>query len=62
MPYVATLMASGVAVLQSALSAGLRVACLNASALCDGVRVLPPRTGETEFVQRARQVLVADFA
>lgn len=78
-PFVVTLMASGVAGLQSALAAGLGVACLNASALCDGVRVLPaawklpalpqarfvvlpPRTGETEFTQRARQLLVADFA
>lgn len=78
-PFVVTLMASGVAGLQSALAAGLGVACLNASALCDGVRVLPaawklpalpqarfvvlaPRTGEPEFTQRARQLLVADFA
>lgn len=77
-PYAVTLLASGVAGLQSALAAGLGVACLNASALCDGVQVLPaawklpalpqarfvvlpPRAGEAEFVQRARQLLVTDF-
>jgi len=78
-PFVVALQASGVAGLQSALAAGLGVACLNASALCDGVQalpaawtlpalpqarfvVLPPRQGESAFVQRARQQLVADFA
>ncbi|WP_311223785.1 MULTISPECIES: LysR substrate-binding domain-containing protein [unclassified Acidovorax] len=77
-PFAVTLMASGVPGLQSALAAGLGVACLNASALCDGVQVLPaawklpalpqarfmvlpPRAGESDFVQRARQLLVTDF-
>lgn len=78
-PFTIALQASGVAGLQSALAAGLGVACLNASALCDGVQVLPaawklpvlpqarflvlpPRDGESGFVQQARQRLVADFA
>ncbi len=78
-PFTVALQASGVAGLQSALAAGLGVACLNASALCDGVQVLPaawklpalpqarflvlpPREGESGFVQQARQRLVADFA
>ncbi|MEJ7685511.1 MAG: LysR substrate-binding domain-containing protein [Variovorax sp.] len=68
--------ASGVAGLQSALAAGLGVACLNESALCDGIARLPPphglpalprvafyvlpaRRGETEFVARARELLVS---
>ena len=71
--------ASGVAGMQSALAAGLGVACLNASALCPGVvpvarphdlpslpqaafHVLPQRTGESEFVTRARNALVEHFA
>ena len=70
--------ASGVAGLQSALAAGLGVACLNESALCDGVvplrlaglpalprvafHVLPARRGESDFVARARELLVAQFA
>ena len=70
--------ASGVAGLQSALAAGLGVACLNESALCDGVvplrlaglpalprvafHVLPARQGESDFVTRARELLVAQFA
>lgn len=70
--------ASGVAGLQSALAAGLGVACLNESALCDGVvplrlaglpalprvafHVLPARQGESDFVARARELLVAQFA
>ncbi len=79
MPFVIALQASGVAGLQSALAAGLGVACLNASSLCEGVQVLPaawklpalpqarflvlpPREGESGFVQQARQRLVADFA
>ena len=42
-PYVLAHVASGVAGLQSALAAGLGVACLNESAVCDGVtRVAPP--------------------
>lgn len=40
-PFTVALMASGVAGLQSALAAGLGIACLNAAALCDGVQVLP---------------------
>lgn len=44
-PYRIALLASGVAGLQSALAAGLGVACLNASALCPGVRVLPAPHG-----------------
>jgi len=36
-PYVLAHVASGVAGLQSALAAGLGVACLNESAVCDGV-------------------------
>ncbi len=70
--------ASGVAGLQSALAAGLGVACLNESSLCDGVvplrqaglpalprvafHVLPARQGESDFVTRARELLVAQFA
>lgn len=78
-PFVIALVASGVAGLQSALAAGLGVACLNASALCDGVQVLPaawklpalpqarfmvlpPRAGESDFIQRARELLVTDFS
>ncbi len=77
-PFVVALEASGVAGLQSALAAGLGVACLNASASCEGVQalpsgcklpalpqvrfvLLPPRAGESEFVQRARQLLQEDF-
>jgi DNA-binding transcriptional LysR family regulator len=37
--------ASGVAGLQSALAAGLGVACLNESALCEGVARLAPPHG-----------------
>ncbi|GKT20366.1 LysR substrate-binding domain-containing protein [Acidovorax sp. SUPP3334] len=44
-PYSIALLASGVAGLQSALAAGLGVACLNASALCAGVRMLPAPHG-----------------
>jgi len=44
-PYSIALLASGVAGLQSALAAGLGVACLNASALCAGVRPLPAPHG-----------------
>jgi len=78
-PFVVALVASGVAGLQSALAAGLGVACLNVSALCDGVQVLPPawqlpalpqarfvvlppRVGESDFIQRARELLVTDFS
>ncbi|KAB2892921.1 MAG: LysR family transcriptional regulator, partial [Burkholderiaceae bacterium] len=41
-PFSVALMASGVAGLQSALAAGLGVACLNESALCAGVQALRP--------------------
>lgn len=71
--------ASGVAGLQSALAAGLGVACLNESALAPGIaplraphglpalpragfHLLPPRTGETDFVVRVRELLAAQFA
>ena len=77
-PFTVVLAASGVAGLQSALAAGLGVACLNESALCEGVQtlrpdaglpalpqasfvVLPPREGESDFVRRARELLVAGF-
>ena len=77
-PHEVAHVASGVAGLQSALAAGLGVACLNESALCDGVvslrqaslpalprvafHVLPARWGESDFVARARELLVAQFA
>ncbi|MGJ7523588.1 LysR family transcriptional regulator [Variovorax sp. LT1P1] len=77
-PHEVAHVASGVAGLQSALAAGLGVACLNESALCDGVvplrqaglpalprvafHVLPTRQGESDFVARARELLVAQFA
>ena len=77
-PYEVAHVASGVAGLQSALAAGLGVACLNESALCDGVvplrqaglpalpriafHVLPARRGESDFVARARELLVTQFA
>lgn len=77
-PHEVAHVASGVAGLQSALAAGLGVACLNESALCDGVvplrlaglpalprvafHVLPARQGESDFVARARELLVAQFA
>ena len=54
------------------------MACLNESALCDGVvplrqaglpalprvafHVLPARRGESDFVARARELLVTQFA
>lgn len=44
-PHVVAHVASGVAGLQSALAAGLGVACLNESALCPGVARLPPPHG-----------------
>lgn len=78
-PYSVVHLASGVAGLQSALAAGLGVACLNESSLCPGVarlaephglpalprasfHLLPPRAGESDFVQRARALLAAHFA
>ncbi|MDX3743251.1 LysR family transcriptional regulator [Pseudomonas sp.] len=63
---------SGVAGLQSALRAGLGIACLNASAIPDGVEpyrtglpalaqarflLLPPRKGESELVENVRRLL-----
>lgn len=70
--------ASGVAGLQSALAAGLGIACLNEGALAPGVarvsgRALPalpradfvlqpPRAGESAFVARARDVIAQHFA
>jgi DNA-binding transcriptional LysR family regulator len=44
-PYVLAHVASGVAGLQSALAAGLGVACLNESAVCEGVAPLAPPHG-----------------
>ena len=44
-PYVLAHVASGVAGLQSALAAGLGVACLNESAVCEGVTRLAPPHG-----------------
>ncbi|OUM01830.1 LysR family transcriptional regulator [Variovorax sp. JS1663] len=44
-PYTVAHVASGVAGLQSALAAGLGVACLNESALCEGVARLAPPHG-----------------
>lgn len=44
-PFSIAHVASGVAGLQSALAAGLGVACLNASAVCDGVSRLEPPHG-----------------
>ncbi|MBT2322880.1 LysR family transcriptional regulator [Variovorax paradoxus] len=44
-PYSVAHVASGVAGLQSALAAGLGVACLNESALCEGVARLAPPHG-----------------
>lgn len=63
---------SGVAGLQSALRAGLGIACLNASAIPNGVEpyrtglpalaqarflLLPPRKGESELVENVRRLL-----
>jgi DNA-binding transcriptional LysR family regulator len=78
-PYTVAHVASGVAGLQAALAAGLGVACLNESAMCEGVvpvapqaglpalprvafHFLPARKGETDFVVRARELLVSQFA
>jgi DNA-binding transcriptional LysR family regulator len=44
-PYVVAHVASGVAGLQSALAAGLGVACLNESSMCEGVSRLAPPHG-----------------
>ncbi len=66
--------ASGVAGLQLAISAGLGVACLNESALAPGIarlhapglpalpavefRLLPARAGESEFMGLAREAII----
>ncbi|MFY0475889.1 LysR family transcriptional regulator [Achromobacter marplatensis] len=73
-PYSVAHVASGVAGLQLAISAGLGVACLNESALAPGVarlhapglpalpmvefRLLPARAGESEFMGLAREAIV----
>ncbi|WP_447918635.1 LysR family transcriptional regulator [Achromobacter aegrifaciens] len=72
-PYTVAHIASGVAGLQLAVAAGLGVACLNESALAPGMarlhapglpalptvefRLLPARTGESEFVGLAREAI-----
>ncbi|MBA1429089.1 LysR family transcriptional regulator [Pseudomonas orientalis] len=68
---------SGVAGLQSALTAGLGIACLNASAIPLGVEpyraslpalaqarflLLPPRKGESALVENVRQLLLGYLA
>lgn len=77
-PYVVAHSASGVGGLQSALLAGLGVACLNHSAVPAGAQVcdnaglpplpdvefslLPPRTGEAALVGAVREMLVTHFS
>ncbi|BEP60247.1 LysR family transcriptional regulator [Variovorax sp. V213] len=56
-PYVLAHVASGVAGLQSALAAGLGVACLNESATCDGVARLAPPHGLPALPRLAFQFL-----
>ena len=56
-PFSVALLASGVAGLQSALAAGLGVACLNESALCAGVQVLGAGTGLPALPQARFEVL-----
>ena len=58
-PYVLAHVASGVAGLQSALAAGLGVACLNESALCDGVVRLAAPHGLPALPRVAFQFLPA---
>lgn len=58
-PYVLAHVASGVAGLQSALAAGLGVACLNESAACDGVARLAPPHGLPALPRVAFQLLPA---
>ena len=68
---------SGVAGLQSALRAGLGIACLNASAIPHGVEpyraglpalaqarflLLPPRKGESALVENVRRLLLGYLA
>lgn len=73
-PYGVAHVASGVAGLQLAISAGLGVACLNESALAPGIvrlhaaglpalpavefRLLPARAGESEFIGLAREAII----
>ncbi|WMD23467.1 LysR substrate-binding domain-containing protein [Achromobacter seleniivolatilans] len=73
-PYSVAHVASGVAGLQLAISAGLGVACLNESALGPGIsrlnapglpvlpavefRLLPARPGESEFIGLAREAII----
>jgi DNA-binding transcriptional LysR family regulator len=73
-PYTVSHVASGVAGLQLAISAGLGVACLNESALAPGIarlhapglpalpmvefRLLPERAGESEFIGLARDAII----
>ncbi|MDH6169284.1 DNA-binding transcriptional LysR family regulator [Variovorax boronicumulans] len=56
-PYVLAHVASGVAGLQSALAAGLGVACLNESAVCEGVTRLAPPHGLPALPRVAFQFL-----
>lgn len=56
-PFSVALMASGVAGLQSALAAGLGVACLNESALCAGVQALRAGMGLPALPQASFVVL-----
>lgn len=58
-PHAVAHVASGVAGLQSALAAGLGVACLNESALCAGVVRLPPPHGLPALPRVAFQFLPA---
>ena len=57
MPYALAHVASGVAGLQSALAAGLGVACLNESAVCDGVVRLAAPNGLPALPRVAFQFL-----
>ncbi|WP_454668478.1 LysR family transcriptional regulator [Achromobacter kerstersii] len=77
-PYTVSHVASGVAGLQLAISAGLGVACLNESALAPGIarlhapglpalpmvefRLLPARPGESEFIGLAREAIIKAMA
>lgn len=75
--YEIVYLTSGVAGLQSALRAGLGIACLNASAIPLGVEpyraglpalaqarflLLPPRKGESALVENVRQLLLGYLA
>jgi DNA-binding transcriptional LysR family regulator len=56
-PFTVAHVASGVAGLQSALAAGLGVACLNESSLCEGVARLAPPHGLPALPRVAFQFL-----